>query len=112
MVIIFVFGFSFVSTKILPDDPSAYIAIAKSFQLALAMVILITIIYFLIILFIYTYFKYGIVDMINSMKNNHHHNSLSKFYKLNLAVYGLPVIVFVTFYFLSVFAFRIFEVNG
>ena len=108
MFIAILYGFSFISTSILPDDPQIYLNITNQFQAALAISILVAVAYILIMVFIYSFFKYGVLDMIHSMIRNTDFDfgKMWKFYKLNIAIFGLPMVAFALFYVITLLTLR------
>ena len=106
MFIALLYGFSFVSQQILPEDPSVYFQFGSSGALIIS--VSIALVYILIMIFIYSFFKYGVLDMIHSMIRNTKFDfgKLVKFYKLNIVVFGLPFLVFVLFYVVTLLALR------
>jgi len=99
----FLYGFSFITTSIIPKDANAFIRQFSTQATALTASLAIAVIYILIMLLIYSFFKYGVIDLIHSLfrKTDFDFKNVLKFYKLNIAVVLLPATLFAAFFALA-----------
>jgi len=107
LFLIFLGGFSFITTQLLPKNPTDYLYIFNSANTALAFSILVALVYLSVLLLIYSFFKYGVLDMIHSCirKTDFDFSGLKKFYQLNIAILVGALLIFVAVYALSLAVF-------
>ena len=92
-----VYAFTTILKSVIPANPEFYLSVFKSAGSFLTFVALFYVVYVLVLIFIYTFFKYHVLYYVKSIieKTRFNYKSLWKFFALNVLLFVILFVLFV-----------------